>query len=549
MESHFNLLDEKWIKVIDINGIEAEISIHELLSNSSHYQAFANELPTINFAILRLLLAILEAALLEEYEDDELVEEWKNIWETGSLPIDIIDDYLTTYRHRFYLIDETYPFLQVPTLATAKNEWKKLDLIVIDSPGEGSLFTRRTADVLDLAEAARWLVHANSFDFSGIKSGAVGDDRVKGGKGYPQGIGWCGWLGGTTIIGRNLFETLMLNFVAEGDFSSLDKPIWEEEPLTAAARPYAQPHGQKGLFTWPQRRIRLKIEENKATGVLVCNGDPIDYTNQLAHENMTAWRYSEPQSKKAKKPVYMPRALQSEKMLWQGLSTLLPSDNAELVDKTGILKFKPAKNVEWVGRLIERGVLPYDYRIQLDVVTIEYGTQNASVEKVLHDSLRMSAALASIDQQELQSWVQDAVSYADKTALAVTNLAADLIIAEGYSGDKIAKKREQTYAKMLAAIDPQFRNWLSQLSIDSDGVTLLQEWIMYLRRLGNQTAQQLLQTTSSKAWSGRKHNDHIVNVGTAASRFSFSLAKILPTTNPLQSSNNQKGDSHDIINK
>src|SRR5699024_2697574 len=62
-------------------------------------------------------------------------------------------------------------------------------------------------------EAARWLVHCMAFDISGIKSGAVGDPRVKGGKGYPIGIGWSGWLGGLYFEGDTLFQTLMLNTV------------------------------------------------------------------------------------------------------------------------------------------------------------------------------------------------------------------------------------------------------------------------------------------------------------------------------------------------
>ena len=68
---------------------------------------------------------------------------------------------------------------------------------------------------ISVAEAAQMVVHVMAYDYSGIKSGAVGDPRVKGGKGYPTGIGWAGWLGGTLLKGANLKETLLLNYVPQ----------------------------------------------------------------------------------------------------------------------------------------------------------------------------------------------------------------------------------------------------------------------------------------------------------------------------------------------
>ena len=52
------------------------------------------------------------------------------------------------------------------------------------------------------AEAARWLVHVHAFDPSGIRSGAVGDPSVKGGKGYPIGPGWTGQVGVVIVEGQ-----------------------------------------------------------------------------------------------------------------------------------------------------------------------------------------------------------------------------------------------------------------------------------------------------------------------------------------------------------
>jgi CRISPR system Cascade subunit CasA len=89
---------------------------------------------------------------------------------------------------------------------------------------------------VDAAEAAQAVVHCMAFDFSGIKPGADGDKRVKGGKGYPIGIGWCGWLGGTVIEGKNLRETLLLNYIPlRPGAGTEDRPLWEMEDIGAGS--------------------------------------------------------------------------------------------------------------------------------------------------------------------------------------------------------------------------------------------------------------------------------------------------------------------------
>lgn len=55
----FNLLREPWIRVMtDDCGIE-EISLIEALTRAHEFRALAGELPTQDYAILRLLLAVL----------------------------------------------------------------------------------------------------------------------------------------------------------------------------------------------------------------------------------------------------------------------------------------------------------------------------------------------------------------------------------------------------------------------------------------------------------------------------------------------------------
>jgi len=216
MENHCNLLDRAWIDVIDHQGIESRVGVRALLRDASDYRALAAPLGTVNFAVLRMVEAILYRAWdSRKWRNlDNAIEHWQEKWDQETLFDDAVVGYLEQWQDRFDIRDAEHPFFQVAGLHTTRGEWKSLDILVPDVGDAGDLYTMRSGlDSVDAAEAAQMLVHCMAFDFSGIKSGVVGDARVKGGKGFPIGIGWCGWLGGTVVEGRNLRETLLLNYV------------------------------------------------------------------------------------------------------------------------------------------------------------------------------------------------------------------------------------------------------------------------------------------------------------------------------------------------
>ena len=141
----YNLLDEAWIPVLrkDTGKVE-EVSLLTLFSQAQEYYALAGEMETQNFAVLRVLLAVLVTVftrvdaegepydflmldettgarlILSEPVDeidaddymDALDETWKTIWKQHRFP-EIVCQYLEAWRDRFYLLDETYPFFQV----------------------------------------------------------------------------------------------------------------------------------------------------------------------------------------------------------------------------------------------------------------------------------------------------------------------------------------------------------------------------------------------------------------------------------------------------
>ena len=58
-EREFNLLEEPWIKVLDGECRIHEVSLTDLFEQAHIYRDLCGELPTQDFAVLRLLLAVL----------------------------------------------------------------------------------------------------------------------------------------------------------------------------------------------------------------------------------------------------------------------------------------------------------------------------------------------------------------------------------------------------------------------------------------------------------------------------------------------------------
>ena len=122
-------MEEPWIWVItDKKGSSEQVSLIDLFQNAHIYKQLAGETQMQNFAILRLLLAVLHTVFsrfdsqetaypylvlddrfkqLEEVDEDDLDEyadnlmaTWQGLWERKSFP-EIIVEYLWLWKDRF----------------------------------------------------------------------------------------------------------------------------------------------------------------------------------------------------------------------------------------------------------------------------------------------------------------------------------------------------------------------------------------------------------------------------------------------------------------
>lgn len=544
MADSFNLLTEPWIPVIYTDGSVADISIRDIFAEAHDIQGLACDLPTVNVAVFRTLLAIFYRSVSKDMLKDQ--KYWAKLWKKSTLPLDSITKYLDTVADRFDLLDPEKPFLQTPGLYNANGIWNNLGKIIADSfkkddDKKKALFMQSDPNMeLSYAKATQWLIHALNYDYSGIKTAAVGDSRVSNNRGYPIGVGWLGKLGCIIIKGKDLRETLLFNYAPPKSLNSnldSDLPIWEEAPLTSAVRKSAHVYGQVGLLTWPQRRILL---HNSGTGidkVLVCNGDPVDYLSQSNHETMTAWRYSETQSEEKKRHIYMPKTLNPGEALWRGLSSLLPQDQTTsyiVKDKDKLPITKPPQTITQLAQRVGNP-LPDDFRITVDVTSMVYGKKDAVYSTITHDSLTFPGLLALIDEGvELRDITERGVNRAVAAANELGKFAANVRRCEvnGKESPNAAAKKAQATAYSL--IDQRFCEWLSKLSISKDRAhQQLQEWTDWLRDTMSAEGERIASEASPAAWAGRKirkskNKETVYSIGKVELWFYKGLNEALP---------------------
>lgn len=472
----FDLTTQPWLQLHMLDGSVLECSLREVFRLAPQARAVVGEISTMTFALTRLLLAILHRSV----EGPTNVAHWSELWTAVELPTAQTNAYLDYYADRFDLLHPVTPFYQVAGLCSDKNEVSGLEKLIADVPNGIPYFTTRSGrslKVIGYAEAARWLVHAQAYEPSGIKTGAVGDSRVKGGRGYPIGTGWCGSIGGILVEGTTLRETLLLNLITDSYSPPApdDLPVWERPPQTAAEEPQAprSVSGPLDAYTWQKSRIRLDFAHGLITGVVLANGDRAKLVNQQVHEPMTAWRRSVNQEKTLEIPLaYMPRLHTPARAMWRGIAALLPSRAGNPHAAAGSDRLAPGV-ITWIDALRNDGALDDCFVVRTHAFCIEYGTQSAVISEIVDDALSMHVALLGADAAALGEQVEQAVQTTDTLVWTLGTLAADVAVASG--GDPEGP-RQEAMTGAYAALDAPFRSWLASLESDTDPISARRSW-------------------------------------------------------------------------
>ncbi|PRY56419.1 type I-E CRISPR-associated protein Cse1/CasA [Glycomyces artemisiae] len=480
----FNLLEQPWLPLLDHDGRTREATLLDALTGAHRYRAIAGDAPTQNLALLRLLLAVADAATG--------TLEWERMWRSRALDAGAIGAYLEARRDRFDLLHPDAPFYGTIGLTTSRGV--RLPAAVIADAAPGRHYSMREAAGLarvGLAEAARWLVHVHAYDIAGIKPGAEGDPRIVRGKVFGIGTGPCGAFAGIHLEGATLAETILLNLAPDGARGrGGDLPAWDRAPATAAPRDTETPTGLADLYTWQSRRVCLTWDEDSVTGAVLCQGDP--YAPESDPEPMAHRRWDSAGKR------WRRRRFDAARPVWRDLADVLAAD--------GQTALAPPV-IDWAR---DRALL-LDGDLTLRVTGTAYGTQAAVVTDAGSDAVPLPARL--LTDEAARDGLAAAAAVLRGTEHALTRYVRTLDTAAGSRETGAGPDRIALAAR--GPLDAAMRAWLwEEATLDE------------LHDEARTVARDLVdaEPVSAAAWRGRQIEGRWVTAGTAARQFQADLA-------------------------
>lgn len=555
-EPRFNLVDEAWILARLKSGEVVELSLRDYFKRVYEIDRIQTDNPLTDTAILGVVLVIFARAsfLADSIDTSDGPAQWiRQMREPDANNLTTVLGYLQIFKDRFWLVGGNRPFMQVHDLQTAKGDTKPVSRLLLDSESEYfSVRAEKTLESLSFAEAARYLLTIQAWDYSGIKSGAVGDPRVKGGKGYPLGVGWYGTTGKVIVHGSNMMETLLYCLDYEqltSESFEHDLPVWERpEPDTAAPRAYTggsaaaykdEPGPASGMceiLTWQSRRIRLHHDGERVTSVLVANGDKWFDRNTYT-DPLTGYRYSKNQSSKTEQ-VWMPQAHSAERTLWRGADALLTRLTPESEKQN-----KPAPVIRQLG---SGRYFPTDAEVQVQLVGVEYGNQSAVIENIISDSMTLELSLLTDEGVSASQMVRENIQATMEAAIALGQFAGNLLRAAGREYEFRADATEAVLNRM----EESFRLWLADQGAADDISTKKEEWQRLVRTAIQHEANILIDSAGPKAMLGffgkdLSGNEVLYSVAHAERQFHARLRKIIPLAYQASISHSPQEDTNE----
>ena len=416
--SNFNLVDEKWIPCIMLDGTRNEKSIKEVILEASDIKELFDNSPLVTVALHRLLLAILHRNFGPENEG-----EWGKLWNngTGNWDTDKLLSYLTKCHDHFDLFDEKYPFYQCPSMPVSTTDAKGKSKSYAKSAANlihelvtgdnATLFDHTIKDkppTISLAEAARFLVAFQAFAVGGLLTFEIGQEP----KFYKSADNAPLVKGAVSLVqGENLFQTLMLNLhkyngneAVPFEIKPEDCPAWECEDETIPDDRY--PKGYLDLLTWQSRRIRL-IPEQDTTNKTIIRQVVIMKGNQFPdgyslHKKETMLAYRQiPKPSKGQEP-WPPVAFLEDKALWRDSINLFQSVEEERTIPM---------TLGWISDLVEEAILPSQAVFNLSMMGLV--TSKAKISLWRHE--RLPLPLKYLQDDKLLSNLKEALELAEDT--------------------------------------------------------------------------------------------------------------------------------------
>ena len=536
MERSFNLIDEAWISVITNDCKIQDISLREALLNAHNYAGLSGETKTQDFAILRLLLALMFTIFYRydldgekfdpAYNKNTVMNNWKSMWKNGYISPAPVEKYFSEWHDRFWLFDDEQPFYQSKAVngkSKEKIDNAKMIGTLFESANKQRLFSERKKQgrALSYSEAARWLLHLICFDDIAAKQPT------------PK-RSWVGRLGLIALKGKNLFETIMLNFCAKYDINEEifeEQPSWEQDNNEIEFnRKIDVPDNQAALLSLMSRRVWLCREDEGVNGYYLAGGDYFE-DDEVFQEQMTLWRgYRE---KKNSPPKMKPRLYDPAKKIWREFENIACMESTNDTE-SGL---RAPGVINWLDELSNKiKILPDNYMAQIVTAAVIYDYKQVMalpVIDVISDSLTFHAKLLEDVGEIWRKRIILEIKKCDDAAKQISKLYRELQFVNGRRDkDSNITQSGETEAKMqfYSNIDRPFRLWLEGLKVEQDidsyTTPLERELKKIALNLGRSFVDQVGSQTIFRRIKKADKNDKTTEIKSSAEVYSFFVYNI-----------------------
>lgn len=557
----YNLLEERWIPVVEAKNSESKkVSLIEIFENAEKYTDLATDTKTQDFAITRLLLAILQSVFSrfdyqgnphigieldekfrqvhdvdEDYIDeytDSLKETWENLWESKKFP-KIVSDYLNVWKDHFYFLDDKYPFYQVrkedigekninkknPSSISGKN----INRMISESGNKVALFSPKSdansnKDILKEDEALRWLLTFQGY--SGLSDKVIfGKDKYD----VPNSKGWLFDIGGIYLSGKNLFDTLLLNLILpnpdENFIGKIERPCWEYDS-SEIIRNYLSnknPDNLSELYTNWSRAIYVdpKKDFTEAFYFDIVKIPEINHLDAFL-EAMTLWKIDASGPDKDK---FKPRKHTFGEFLWRsfGLISKLDETSESKTKVPGIIKFNNNLK-ETIG----------EYEIVIKSISMKddgNATSWVPVDEIYDDMAIKEMVLSDTYKNGWVSRINDEVELTKKVVSGIFGyFISDLMTVRN---DKSKTFKNQKIEELYYKLNDPFKEWLASIEKNDDKNKKTREWRDELKSLVKNEAKAIIFEASSRDYRGIAKDGNVMNIATCYNKFIRILNKTI----------------------
>lgn len=566
MLGRYNLLDEKWISVIDKDGNPKQVSLKEVFEEANNLYDLAGDTKTQDFAVMRIFLAVLHTVFSrfdyngEQYEwvklDDKLFEQdekvdeydkeeyqsalcdtWFSLWKNGNFP-SIINDYLEKWRDSFYLFDDKRPFLQVvaddvsaeklnkpnPSDLSGKN----INRLVSESGNKIALFSPKNEkknngnkEILAPDEIARWLITLQGYI-------GLSDKVIFGNTKYKASKGWLFDIGGVYLKGNNLFETLMLNLAlfyegADNCFN-IQKPCWEmsSSELIEFYMYGGAFDNLAGLYTAWSRAVYINpnLDFDKPFKCSIVKLPEINHRDNFL-EPMTLWKYNKTGENK---DSFTPRKHIIHQSLWRSFSLLTIND----LSNSGTKQKKP-EIIEFLKELKDKS---HYYGLEntnfvQSIVSVSMADDGNATSWVPIDEIVdylpvQDFILVNFNNKNWSTWINDTIQKTKRVIeFTYKNYIKDIkAIRNINSDDFVSRKIEEIYF----VIDNRFRRWLVSIDEEKTHEEQISEWEQTLKKLVQEEAKNIFANGNNRDFIGFKKKQSTKKVEEKSEKEIYTIA-------------------------